>query len=36
MTKKAEKRDQLARLGPVLFIVVLILILEFFWWLVRP
>jgi hypothetical protein len=35
VTKKTEKRDPIARLGPLLFIVVAILLFEFFWWFVR-
>ena len=35
MADSPDKKSPLDRLGPALFIVVLVLILVFFWWFVR-
>jgi len=35
MADEEQKRDPLARVGPGIFIVTLVVILEFFWWFVR-
>jgi len=32
MTDKKQTQDHLARLGPLLFLISLVVILLFFWW----